>query len=110
MATSSSWRCNRYTYRKLGKWRREDLPILPEQWKTTVMRDKSQQFEILRGLMQRSDVGEVVNACDAGREGELIFRLVYEESGLHQACETPVAQLDGARRDTQSVCKYAPGR
>ena len=66
---------------KLGKWRREDLPILPEQWKTTVMRDKRQQFEILRGLMQRTDVGEVVNACDAGREGELIFRLVYEKAG-----------------------------
>ena len=66
---------------KLGKWRREDLPILPEQWKTTVMRDKRQQFEILRGLMQQTDVGEVVNACDAGREGELIFRLVYEKAG-----------------------------
>ena len=66
---------------KFGKWRREDLPILPEQWKTTVMRDKRQQFEILRGLMQRTDVGEVVNACDAGREGELIFRLVYEKAG-----------------------------
>ena len=74
---------------KLGKWRREDLPILPEQWKTTVMRDKRQQFEILRGLMQRSDVGEVVNACDAGREGELIFRLVYEKAG----CNKPVKRL-----------------
>ena len=74
---------------KLGKWRREDLPILPEQWKTTVMRDKRQQFEILRGLMQRADVGEVVNACDAGREGELIFRLVYEKAG----CTKPVKRL-----------------
>lgn len=74
---------------KLGKWRREDLPILPEQWKTTIMRDKRQQFEILRGLMQRSDVDEVVNACDAGREGELIFRLVYEKAG----CTKPVKRL-----------------
>lgn len=74
---------------KLGKWRREDLPILPEQWKTTVMRDKRQQFEILRGLMQRADVGEVVNACDAGREGELIFRLVYEKAD----CTKPVKRL-----------------
>ena len=74
---------------KLGKWRREDLPILPEQWKTTVMRDKRQQFEILRGLMQQTDVGEVVNACDAGREGELIFRLVYEKAG----CTKPVKRL-----------------
>ncbi len=74
---------------KLGKWRREDLPILPEQWKTTVMRDKRQQFEILRGLMQRGDVDEVVNACDAGREGEFIFRLVYEKAG----CTKPVKRL-----------------
>ena len=74
---------------KLGKWRREDLPILPEQWKTTVMRDKRQQFEILRGLMQRKDVDEVVNACDAGREGELIFRLVYEKGG----CDKPMKRL-----------------
>ena len=56
---------------KLSKWRREDLPILPEQWKTTVMRDKRQQIASLSGLMQRTDVREVVNACDAGREGEL---------------------------------------
>ena len=74
---------------KFGKWRREDLPFLPEQWKTTVMRDKRQQFEILRGLMQQTDVGEVVNACDAGREGELIFRLVYEKAG----CTKPVKRL-----------------
>ena len=74
---------------KLSKWRREDLPILPEPWKISVMRDKRTQFEILRGLMQRTDVGEVVNACDAGREGELIFRLVYEKAG----CAKPVKRL-----------------
>ena len=74
---------------KLAKWRREDLPILPNPWQTVVMRDKRQQFEILRGLMQRKDVGEVVNACDAGREGELIFRLVYEKAG----CTKPVKRL-----------------
>ena len=74
---------------KLAKWRREDLPILPNPWQTVVMRDKRQQFEILRGLMQRKDVGEVVNACDAGREGELIFRLVYEKAG----CIKPVKRL-----------------
>lgn len=74
---------------KLAKWRREDLPILPNPWQTVVMRDKRQQFEILRGLMQRGDVVEVVNACDAGREGELIFRLVYEKAG----CNKPVKRL-----------------
>lgn len=66
---------------KLTKWRREDLPILPNPWQTVAMRDKRQQFDVLRGLMQRKDVGEVINACDAGREGELIFRLVYEKAG-----------------------------
>ena len=74
---------------RLVKWRREDLPILPEKWKMSVIRDKRAQFEILRGLMQRGDVGEVVNACDAGREGELIFRLVYEKAG----CVKPVKRL-----------------
>ena len=74
---------------KLGKWRREDLPIVSETWKTGVLRDKFKQFETLRGLMQRVDVDEVVNACDAGREGELIFRLVYEKAG----CTKPVKRL-----------------
>ena len=74
---------------KLAKWRREDLPIVPETWKTGVPRDKYKQFETLRGLMQRGDVDEVVNACDAGREGELIFRLVYEKAG----CTKPVKRL-----------------
>ena len=73
----------------LGKWRREDLPILPEPWKISVMRDKRAQFEVLRGLMQRGDVVEVVNACDAGREGELVFRLVYEKAG----CTKPMKRL-----------------
>ena len=74
---------------KLAKWRREDLPILPNPWQTVVMWDKRQQFEILRGLMQRKDVGEVVNACDAGREGELVFRLVYKKAG----CTKPLKRF-----------------
>ena len=59
---------------KYGKWRREDLPILPDSWQYTVSRDKQKQMNTLRTLMHRDDVYEVVNACDAGREGELIFR------------------------------------
>ena len=62
---------------KYGKWRREDLPILPDSWQYTVARDKQKQMNTLRTLMHREDVCEVVNACDAGREGELIFRTVY---------------------------------
>ena len=62
---------------KYGKWRREDLPILPESWQYTVARDKQKQMKTLRALMHREDVCEVINACDAGREGELIFRTAY---------------------------------
>ena len=66
---------------KFAKWRYADLPILPQKWEYTVGKDKSAQFELLRDLMNRSDVTEVINACDAGREGELIFRTVYYLAG-----------------------------
>ena len=63
---------------KYAKWRYDDLPILPEHWQMVVGKDKKKQFDILKKLMNAPDVTEVVNACDAGREGELIFRSVYE--------------------------------
>ena len=53
------------------------MPILPDSWQYTVARDKQKQMNTLRALMHREDVCEVVNACDAGREGELIFRTAY---------------------------------
>ena len=71
------------------KWRREDLPILPENWRFTIGKDKREQFDILRTLLRREDVSEVVNACDAGREGELIFRTAYHLAG----CTKPMKQL-----------------
>lgn len=74
---------------KYAKWRREDLPILPENWRFTVSGDKQKQFDILRALMCREDVDEVINACDAGREGELIFRTVYDMAG----CSKPMKRL-----------------
>lgn len=86
---------------KFAKWRRDDLPILPAPWRTSVMREKRAQFEILRGLMSRSDVGDVVNACDAGREGELIFRLVYERAG----CGKPVKRLWLSSMEPGEICK-----
>ena len=61
-----------------GKWRYSDLPIIPEAWQYAVTKDKAAQLKILAALMKRSDVDTVINACDAGREGELIFRLVYD--------------------------------
>ena len=66
---------------KYAKWRYDDLPILPAGWRYTLRADKAKQFELLRDLMSREDVSEVINACDAGREGELIFRTVYYMAG-----------------------------
>ena len=74
---------------KFAKWRREDLPILPGHWHYVVPKDKEKQLKILRGLMVRKDVDTVICATDAGREGELIFRLVY----THCDCKKPVQRL-----------------
>ena len=74
---------------KYTKWHYEDLPILPENWRFTVSKDKRKQFDILSALMRRDDVNEVINACDAGREGELIFRTVYYMAG----CFKPMKRL-----------------
>ena len=71
------------------KWSYESLPILPEEWQYNVAADKGKQFSILKELMHRADVSEVVNACDAGREGELIFSFVYEVTG----CNKPMRRL-----------------
>ena len=60
------------------RWHYADLPIIPEIWKHVPAKDKAAQLKILKELLNRADVEYVVNACDAGREGELIFRLVYE--------------------------------
>ena len=71
------------------KWQLDSLPILPEEWQYAVDPDKGKQFATLKELMHRTDVSEVVNACDAGREGELIFRFVYEVAG----CKKPMRRL-----------------
>ena len=74
---------------KYEKWQFDDLPILPEVWKLKVSKDKKKQFDVLKGLMNRSDVEYLVNGCDAGREGELIFQRVYVLAG----CRKPVKRL-----------------
>ena len=71
------------------KWRYDDLPILPEPFRYVLTPGKEGAFENLRALMDRPDVDTIVNACDAGREGELIFWLVYEMAGCHK----PVLRL-----------------
>ncbi len=78
-----------YYDERYKKWSIEDLPIIPQKWQYIVSAGKNEQFEVLRGLMNDSRVTEVVNACDAGREGELIFRLVYNKIG----CTKPVKRL-----------------
>ena len=74
---------------KYGKWRTEDLPIIPQNWQYAIAPEKAEQFRILKGLMHRGDIAVVINACDAGREGELIFREVYNLAG----CEKPMKRL-----------------
>ena len=72
-----------------AKWRWSDLPIIPESWRFTIDPKKQEQFDKLRTLMRREDVTEVINACDAGREGELIFRTAYHMAG----CTLPIKRL-----------------
>jgi DNA topoisomerase-3 len=83
------------------RWRREDLPMLPRRWPLTVFESTRDQFEVVRRVLNAPDVESVICATDAGREGELIFRLIYEASG----CRRPVSRLwissltDGAIRE-----------
>ena len=72
-----------------AKWRYDDLPILPVDWQMVVGKDKKKQFDVLKKLLNDPDVTEVVNGCDSGREGELIFRSVYELAG----CQKPMKRL-----------------
>ena len=81
------------------KWSYDSLPILPQEWQYTVAADKGKQFKILKDLMHRADISEVVNACDAGREGELIFRFVYEMAG----CKKPFTRLWISSMETGAI-------
>ena len=74
---------------KYEKWRYEDLPILPSEWNYQIAEATRKQFGILKKLMEREDVTGLVEATDAGREGELIFRLVYDQA----KCKKPFERL-----------------
>ena len=74
---------------KYNDWNIEDLPILPDNFKTEIIKNTSGQYKILKELMLSNDVRELICATDAGREGELIFRLVYEKTG----CKKPFKRL-----------------
>lgn len=71
------------------KWRYESLPIIPNDWKYEIKKDTKPQYKVLRNLMHDKEVDSVVCATDAGREGELIFRLVYKMAG----CNKPMERL-----------------
>src|SRR6187402_2942815 len=92
------------------RWRREDLPMLPERWPLTVFPATRDQFEVVRRVLNAPDVESVICATDAGREGELIFRLIYEAAG----CRRPVQRLwissltEGAIRE--GLRKLRPAR
>lgn len=72
-----------------AKWNMKDLPILPRSFRFRIQEDKKEQFDVLHALMRQGNVAEVINACDAGREGELIFRTVYYLAG----CSKPMKRL-----------------
>ncbi len=74
---------------KYSKWNYQDLPIIPQEWQYTVNISTKKQFEILKELMSKKEVTELICATDAGREGELIFRLVYQKCN----CKKPVKRL-----------------
>lgn len=74
---------------KYAKWKYDDLPILPERWQFVVGKEKQEQYKVLHELMHSDTVDTVVNACDAGREGEAIFRTVYNLAG----CKKPMQRL-----------------
>ena len=74
---------------RYAKWNMEDLPIFPKEYKYEVTKATKKQFSILKKLMNESSVDTIINACDAGREGEAIFRLVYTEA----SCKKKVKRL-----------------
>lgn len=86
---------------KYAKWQFEDLPIIPEVWKVQVSEDKKKQFDVICSLMNRADVAYLVNGCDAGREGELIFKRVYDLAG----CQKPVKRLWISSMEDEAIQK-----
>lgn len=90
-----------------AKWRYEDLPIMPQEWQTIVSASTQKQYQIVKTLMHREDVENVINACDAGREGEAIFRMVYRQA----KCTKPMLRLwissmedNAIRNGFQNLC------
>ena len=96
---------------KFKKWRMADLPIVPDAFKLVVRDERSKkQMSVITKLLKRDDVDRVVNACDAGREGELIFAWTYEKANARQAGRAAVAVLDDDGGDQAGARRPAPAR
>ena len=94
---------------KYARWKYDDLPILPEHWQYQVSASTKKQFGILKKLMQRKDVESLICATDAGREGELIFRLVYHQCGCKKTGGTTLDFLDGGQCDPGRLSEAQTG-
>lgn len=86
---------------KYAKWNLKDLPILPKEFKYEVSKNTRKQYGVLKKLLHLKEVDTVINACDAGREGELIFRLVYEEA----KCKKPIKRLWISSMEDEAIRK-----
>ena len=75
------------------KWSYDSLPMIPEKWQHEIKRDTAAQYKVLKALLHDTRVDSVVCATDAGREGELIFRLVYDMAGCRTDLRTVIIQL-----------------
>ena len=96
---------------RFAKWRLEDLPILPERWLYEVSQATRKQYQILKSLMERSDVESLVCATDAGREGELIFRLVYNQARCKKPFERLwISSMEDDRRNERHPAFFMPVR
>lgn len=90
-----------YYNEKYAKWQYKDLPILPQNWKYVISKGKEKQMKIIGQLMKQREVKEIIAATDSGREGELIFRLVYEKLG----CKKPIKRLWISSMEESAITK-----
>ena len=90
-----------YYDEKYAKWQYKDLPILPQNWKYVISKGKEKQMKIIGQLMKRTEVKEIIAATDSGREGELIFRLVYEKL----RCKKPIKRLWISSMEESAIAK-----
>lgn len=90
-----------YYNEKYAKWQYKDLPILPQKWKYIISKGKEKQMKIIGQLMKQREVKEIIAATDSGREGELIFRLVYEKLG----CKKPIKRLWISSMEESAIAK-----